>query len=109
SAQLVAKTLAEVAKVIAPGITTLKLNNVAEEFMRDHGAIPAFLNYNGFPYSLCISLNDQVVHGFPGKYELQDGDIVSVDCGVIKNKFFGDSAYTFAIGEIATETQKLLN
>ena len=109
SAQLVAKTLAEVAKVIAPGITTLKLNTVAEEFMRDHGAIPAFLNYNGFPYSLCISLNDQVVHGFPGKYELQDGDIVSVDCGVIKNKFFGDSAYTFAIGEIAPETQKLLN
>ncbi len=106
---MVAKTLAEVAKVIAPGITTLKLNEVAEEFMRDNGAIPAFLNYNGFPYSLCISLNDQVVHGFPGKYELQDGDIVSVDCGVIKNKFFGDSAYTFAIGEIDPETQKLLN
>ena len=109
SSQLVAKSLAEVAKVIAPGITTLKLNNIAEEFIRDNGAIPAFLNYNGFPYSLCISLNDQVVHGFPGKYELKEGDIVSVDCGVIKNKFFGDSAYTFAIGEIAPETQKLLN
>lgn len=109
SSQLVAKTHAEVAKVIAPGVTTQKLNNIAEEFIRDNGAIPAFLNYNGFPYSLCISLNDQVVHGFPGKYELKDGDIVSVDCGVIKDKFFGDSAYTYAIGEIDRETQRLLD
>lgn len=108
SSLLVSKTLAEVAKVIAPGITTQKLNDLAEEFIRDNGAIPAFLNYNGFPYSLCISLNDQVVHGFPSKNELVDGDIVSVDCGVIKNNFFGDSAYTFAIGEIAEETKKLL-
>lgn len=108
SSLLVSKTLAEVARVIAPGITTQRLNNLAEEFIRDNGAIPAFLNYNGFPYSLCISLNDQVVHGFPGKYELKDGDIISVDCGVIKNKFFGDSAYTFSVGEISEEVKKLL-
>ncbi len=108
SSLLVSKTLAEVAKVIAPGVTTQRLNNLAEEFIRDNGAIPAFLNYNGFPYSLCISLNDQVVHGFPGKYELKDGDIISVDCGVIKNKFFGDSAYTFNVGEISEEVEKLL-
>lgn len=109
SALMVSKTLAEVAKVIAPGITTLRLNNLAEEFIRDNGAIPAFLNYNGFPYSLCISLNDQVVHGFPSNYELKEGDIVSVDCGVIKNKFFGDSAYTFAVGDISSEAKKLLD
>ncbi|MFD1630872.1 type I methionyl aminopeptidase [Pseudopedobacter beijingensis] len=108
SSLLVSKTLAEIAKVIAPGVSTIKLNSLAEEFMRDNGAIPAFLNYHGFPYSLCISLNDQVVHGFPGKYELKDGDIVSVDCGVIKNKFFGDSAYTFAVGEISEEAKRLL-
>lgn len=108
SSQLVSKTLAEVAKVIAPGVSTIQLNKLAEEFMRDNGAIPAFLNYHGFPYSLCISLNDQVVHGFPSKYELQEGDILSVDCGVIKNKFFGDSAYTFAVGEISEEAKKLL-
>lgn len=109
SSQLVSKTLAEVAKVIAPGITTLKLNNLAEEFIRDNGAIPVFLNYNGFPYSLCISLNDQVVHGFPSNYELKEGDIVSVDCGVIKNNFFGDSAYTFAVGDISSEARELLD
>lgn len=109
SSLLVSKTLAEIAKVIAPGITTLKLNTLAEEFIRGNGAIPAFLNYNGFPFSLCISLNDQVVHGFPSNYELKDGDIVSVDCGVIKNDFFGDSAYTFAVGEVSAEAKKLLD
>ena len=109
SSLLVSKTLAEIAKVIAPGITTLKLNTLAEEFIRGNGAIPAFLNYNGFPFSLCISLNDQVVHGFPSNYELKDGDIVSVDCGVIKNNFFGDSAYTFAVGEVSAEAKKLLD
>lgn len=108
SSLLVSKTLAEVARIVAPGVTTQKLNDVAEEFMRDNGAIPAFLNYNGFPYSLCISPNDQVVHGFPGQYVLQEGDIVSVDCGVIKNNFFGDSAYTFAVGEIDPVVKKLL-
>lgn len=108
SSQLVAKTHAEVAKVIGEGVTTMHLNKIAEEFIRDNNAIPAFLNYNGFPYSLCISLNDQVVHGFPSKYELRSGDIVSVDCGVIKDKYFGDSAYTFTIGEVAEETKELL-
>lgn len=108
SSLLVSKTLAEVAKVIRAGIQTIELNNLAETFIRDHGGVPAFLNYNGFPYSLCISLNDQVVHGFPGKYELKDGDIVSVDCGVVLNKFFGDSAYTFPIGEVSADTLKLL-
>lgn len=109
SSLLVAKALAEVAKVIKPGITTLALDKVAYEFISDNNAIPAFLNYNGFPNSLCISVNEQVVHGIPGKYELKDGDIVSVDCGVVKNKFFGDSAYTFPIGEVKPEILKLLN
>lgn len=108
SSLLVGKTLAEVAKVIKPGITTLSLDKVAYEFINDNKAVPAFLNYNGFPNSLCISVNAQVVHGIPGKYELKDGDIVSVDCGVIKNKFFGDSAYTFAIGEVKPEILNLL-
>ena len=108
SAMLVSMTLAEVAKVIAPGITTKSLNDLAETFIKDHGAIPAFLNYNGFPYSLCISPNDQVVHGFPSDYVIQEGDLISVDCGVIKDNFFGDSAYTFSIGEIDAERQKLV-
>jgi methionyl aminopeptidase len=108
SSLLVSQTLAEVAKVIKAGITTKSLNDLAETFIKDNGAIPAFLNYNGFPYSLCISPNEQVVHGFPGDYVIQDGDLISVDCGVIKNKFFGDSAYTFSIGEINAERQKLV-
>jgi methionyl aminopeptidase len=109
SSMLVSMTLAEVAKVIGPGITTKKLNDLAETFIQDHGAIPAFLNYNGFPYSLCISPNEQVVHGFPGDYVIQEGDLISVDCGVIKNKYFGDSAYTFSIGEVDSEKQKLVD
>jgi methionyl aminopeptidase len=108
SALLVGRTLGEVAKVVGPGVKTITLNNLAETFIRDNGGVPAFLNYGGFPYSLCISVNDRVVHGFPGEYELKDGDIISVDCGVIKNKYVGDSAYTFAIGEISEATQKLL-
>ena len=108
SSLLVSKTLAEVAKVIKVGLKTIELDKLAETFIRDHGGVPAFLNYNGFPYSLCISLNDQVVHGFPGVYEIKDGDIVSVDCGVILNKFYGDSAYTFPIGNVSPETLKLL-
>ncbi|WP_316816248.1 type I methionyl aminopeptidase [Pedobacter nyackensis] len=108
SSLLVSKTLAEVAKVIGPGVTTKQLNDLAETFIRDHGAIPAFLNYNGFPYSLCISPNEQVVHGFPGDYVIKEGDLISVDCGVIKNDFFGDSAYTFSIGEIDAERKKLV-
>lgn len=108
SSLLVAKTLAEVAKSIRPGISTLELDRLAETFIRDHSAVPAFLNYNGFPNSLCISVNSQVVHGIPNKNELQDGDICSVDCGVLKNGFYGDSAYTFAIGEVDDETVQLL-
>jgi methionyl aminopeptidase len=108
SSLLVAKALAEVAKVIKPGITTLALDKIAYEFISDNKAVPAFLNYNGFPNSLCISVNSQVVHGIPGKYELKDGDIVSVDCGVVKNKFFGDSAYTFPIGSVKPEVLQLL-
>ena len=105
---LVSKTLAEVAKIIGEGVKTIQLNKLAEEFIRDHGGIPAFLNYNGFPYSLCISLNDQVVHGFPGEYVIKDGDIVSVDCGVVLDGFVGDSAYTFPIGNVDPETLRLL-
>lgn len=108
SSLLVSKTLAEVAKVIRVGLKTIELDKLAETFIRDHGGVPAFLNYNGFPYSLCISLNDQVVHGFPGDYKIKDGDIVSVDCGVILNKFVGDSAYTFPIGNVDPETLSLL-
>jgi len=101
-------TLAEVAKVIEPGIKTIQLDKLAYEFISDHGAIPAFLNYNGFPNSLCISPNEQVVHGFPGDYTIQEGDLISVDCGVIKDNYFGDSAYTFFIGEITDEQRKLI-
>ena len=108
SSLLVSKTLAEIAKVIRPGIKTIELNKLAETFIRDNGGIPAFLNYSGFPYSLCISLNDQIVHGFPGQHVLVEGDLVSVDCGVILNKYYGDSAYTFAIGEVAETTKKLM-
>ena len=81
SSLLVSKTLGEIAKVIGPGVKTIKLDKLAETFIRDNGGVPAFLNYHGFPYSLCISLNDQVVHGFPGDYVLEEGDLVSVDCG----------------------------
>jgi methionyl aminopeptidase len=108
SSLLVSKTLGEIAKVIRPGIKTIELNKLAETFIRDNGGVPAFLNYNGFPYSLCISLNDQVVHGFPGQHVLVEGDLVSVDCGAILNKYYGDSAYTFAIGEVSDEVKKLM-
>lgn len=108
SSLLVARTLAEVAKVIRPGITTLELDRLAETFIRDSGGSPAFLNYNGFPNSLCVSVNSQVVHGIPGKTELKDGDVCSVDCGVLKDGFYGDSAYTFPVGEVADETMELL-
>lgn len=108
SSRLVGKTLAEVAKLIQPGVNTLTLDRRAEEFIRDNNAIPGFLGYGGFPNTLCISLNSQVVHGIPSNYELKEGDIVSVDCGVLKNGFYGDSAYTFAVGEISEEHKKLL-
>jgi methionyl aminopeptidase len=96
---LVSKTLGELAKQIRPGITTKSLDKLAEEFLRDYGGVPGFLGYNGFPATLCTSLNDEVVHGIPSDYELKDGDIISIDCGVKLNGYFGDSAYTFAIGD----------
>ena len=108
SSLLVGKTLAAVADRIKPGVTTLELDAVAEEFIRDHGAEPGFKGYGGFPNSLCTSVNEAVVHGIPNDKPLVDGDIVSVDCGVLKNEFYGDSAYTFAVGEIAPEIQQLL-
>ncbi|MFR9166014.1 MAG: type I methionyl aminopeptidase [Dysgonomonas sp.] len=114
SNQLVGKTLGELAKHIKPGVTTLQLDKIAEEFIRSHGAIPTFLGYKGapgavdFPGSICASVNEQVVHGIPGGYVLKDGDIISVDCGTLKNGFCGDSAYTFCVGEVAEDVRKLL-
>ncbi|MCB0516171.1 MAG: type I methionyl aminopeptidase [Chitinophagales bacterium] len=105
---LVSKTHAAVASFIKPGRTTDYLDNIAESFIRDHQAIPAFKGYNDFPATLCISVNEQVVHGIPGKRELREGDVVSIDCGVEKNNYFGDSAYTYALGEIAPAKMKLL-
>ena len=106
--RLVGATLGEMAKMIAPGITTLQLDQRAEEFIRDNGAIPLFKGYNGFPNSLCISVNENVVHGIPGSLALKDGDIVSIDCGTKINGFCGDSAYTFEVGEVAPEVKQLL-
>lgn len=108
SCLLVSKTLAEVGKNIQPGISTIELDKIAEEFMRDNGGIPGFLGYRNFPNSICISRNSEVVHGVPGKTILQEGDVVSVDCGVLLNGFYGDSAYTFEVGEINQETKHLL-
>jgi len=108
SSLLVARTLGEVAKRIGPGVTSLELDKLAEEFIRDHGATPAFKGYNGFPASLCISPNSQVVHGIPNKQAFKEGDIISVDCGVLKNDYYGDSAYTFPIGEVSDAVRNLL-
>jgi methionyl aminopeptidase len=105
---LVSKTLAEVGKHIRPGVTTLKLDQIAEEFIRDHGAEPGFKGYGGFPNTLCTSVNDEIVHGIPSEYELKDGDIVSIDCGTYMKGYYGDSAYTFEIGEVDKEVQDLL-
>jgi methionyl aminopeptidase len=109
SNMLVSKTLAEVALLIKPGVTTLYLDKVAETFIHDNGGTPAFKGYGGFPSTLCTSVNDEVVHGFPSDYILKEGDIVSVDCGVILNGWYGDSAYTFAVGEIDKEIKRLLD
>ncbi|MEJ6734537.1 MAG: type I methionyl aminopeptidase [Flavobacteriales bacterium] len=108
SSLLVAKAHAEVAKMIQPGVTTLQLDKRAEEFIRDNGGTPAFKGYNGFPNTLCVSPNEQVVHGIPNDKPLEDGTILSVDCGVLMNGFYGDSAYTYSIGEIDEETKMLL-
>ena len=105
---LVSKTLAEVAKLIKPGITTNELDKRAEEYILDNRAVPGFKGYNKYPKTLCTSINSQVVHGIPGNIILKDGDIISIDCGVILNKYYGDSAYTFAIGEIEDQVKQLL-
>jgi len=109
SAQLVSKTLGLLAKEIKPGITTLYLDKIAEEFIRDNDAEPGFLGMYDFPNTLCVSPNYEVVHGIPNKKPLQNGDIISIDCGVLKNGFYGDHAYTFKIGEVTHEIQKLLD
>jgi methionyl aminopeptidase len=108
SSLLVAKAHAEVAKMIQPGVTTLQLDKRAEEFIRDNGGIPAFKDYNGFPNTLCVSPNEQIVHGIPNNKALEDGTILSVDCGVLMNGFYGDSAYTYSIGEIDEDSKMLL-
>jgi methionyl aminopeptidase len=106
---LVSRTLAEMASLIKPGITTLYLDRIAESFIRDNGATPAFKGYGGFPNTLCTSVNEEVVHGIPSEYVLKEGDIISVDCGVILNGWYGDSAFTFPVGEIKEEVRRLLD
>ena len=108
SCLLVGKAHAEAAKILKAGITTLEINALVESFILDNGGLPSFKNYNGFPYATCISMNEAVVHGFPGTHMLKDGDIISLDIGVYKNGFHGDSAYTYAIGEVADEITQLL-
>lgn len=108
SAQILGKAHGEVAKSVRPGIKTMDLDKIAEEFIRDHGATASFKGYNGFPATLCISVNENVVHGFPSEYELQGGDIISIDCGVFYKGFHSDSAYTYPVGEISPETLSLL-
>ncbi|MDB2364055.1 type I methionyl aminopeptidase [Flavobacteriales bacterium] len=108
SSLLVARTHGEVSKLIKPGVTTLELDRIAEEFIRDNGGVPAFKGYGGFPNTLCMSPEEGVVHGIPTDTPLEEGMIVSVDCGVLMNEFYGDSAYTYAVGQISNEKQKLL-
>ena len=109
SAQLVSKTLGLLAKEIKPGINSLDLDKLAEEFIRDNGGIPGFLGMYDFPNTLCVSPNFEVVHGIPNKKPLENGDIISIDCGVLKNGFYGDHAYTFKVGDVSLEVQKLLD
>ncbi|MBU2915799.1 type I methionyl aminopeptidase [Reichenbachiella agariperforans] len=108
SAQIVSKTLGALAAEVKPGVTPLELDAIAETCIRDHGAIPGFLGLYDFPNTLCMSLNQQVVHGIPNKTPLQEGDIISIDCGALKNDFYGDHAYTFEVGEVAPEVRELL-
>jgi len=108
SNRLVSAAEAELVSLILPGTKLIDLDRRAEEFIRDNGGVPGFLDYHGFPNTLCISVNDAVVHGIPTKYELQEGDIISVDCGVYMNGFHGDSAYSFGVGEISDEKKMLL-
>jgi len=108
SARLVSRTLAEVAKVLKPGITTLELDKLIHQFIRENDAVPSFLNYRGYPFASCISVNDVVVHGFPNDLALREGDIISVDIGVIKKGWHGDHAYTFAIGDPGPAVMQLI-
>lgn len=108
SCLLVGKTHAVVAAVLKPGMTTMQINKLAEEFIRDNNGVPTFLNFNEYPFATCISVNDAVVHGFPNNDELKDGDVVSVDIGIYKNGFHGDSAYTYAVGQVPDEVKQLL-
>jgi methionyl aminopeptidase len=105
SALSVSRTLGIIAKEIKPGVTTLYLDKIAEEFIRDNGGVPAFKGMYGFPNTLCMSLNASVVHAIPNDKPLEEGDIISVDCGVVKNGYFGDHAYTFGVGQIIPEVQ----
>lgn len=109
SALTVSRTLGIIAREIKPGVIPLQLDRLAEQFIRDSGGVPAFKGYRGFPATLCISINEAVVHGIPGNKPLKEGDIISVDCGVKKNGFYGDHAYSFAVGEIKPEIKKLLD
>ncbi len=108
SALLVSKTLSEVAKILRPGMDTLTIDRMIGDFIRDHGGVPSFLNYRGYPFNSCISVNDVVVHGFPNKQPLQDGNIVSIDVGIYMNGFHGDHAYTFSIGDPGEEVSRLI-
>lgn len=108
SSLLVGKTLAEVARHLKPGVTTAALDTIAEKFIRDHHAVPSFKDYHGYKHTLCISVNEEIVHGIPGKRVVQDGDVVSIDCGVFMNGYHGDSAYTFPVGNVSEEILKLL-
>ena len=108
SCLLVSQTLAEIARILKPGITTLSLDKIIGEYIKAHGAVPSFLHYRGYPFNSCISVNDVVVHGFPNGKELRDGDIISIDIGVFKNGFHGDHAYTFAIGNPGKEVAELI-
>ena len=108
SSSLLVRTHAELAKVIKPWISSLFLDNLSEEFIRDNGGIPAFKGYNNFPNTLCVSPNDEVVHGIPNSKEIQSGTILSVDCGVIKDGYFSDCAFTYEVGEVSQELKKLL-
>ncbi len=108
SADILGRAHGEIAKLVKPGINTNKLDKLAEEFIKDHGGVPSFKNYNGFPYTLCVSPNEQVVHGFPSDRELEDGDVLSIDCGVFYKGFHSDSAYTYAVGNVKEEILELL-
>ncbi len=108
SAQLVSKTLTEVAKVLKPGMTTKELDKLCAGFVHDHHAVPSFKNYRGYPHNICASINDVVVHGFPNDKPLEEGDVVSIDMGVILNGWHGDHAYTFVLGEVSEDVLKLV-